>query len=81
MSDHVICNKEKDIATLVSDVGHIKATLDRLDHAILGNGTPGLMTRAAKLEQIAAILIWASSLITGTVVGLVVTAIWKAVHS
>ena len=79
--EHVICNKEADIATIKGDVGHIKATLDRLDHAILGNGSPGLVTRCAKLEQIAAVLIWASSLITGTVVGLVITALWKAVHS
>jgi hypothetical protein len=35
---HIICNKEADIATIKSDVGHIKLTLDRLDHAILGNG-------------------------------------------
>ncbi len=79
--EHVICNKEADIATIKGDVAHIKITMDRLDHAILGNGQPGLMTRAAKLEQIAAILIWVSTAVTGTLIGLIVTAIWKAVHA
>lgn len=77
---HVICNKEADIATIKTKVDNMEAILTRLDHAILGNGQVGLVTRCAKLEQIAAILIWASSLITGTVVGLVITAIWKAVQ-
>lgn len=78
---HIICNKEADIATIKSDVGHIKLTLDRLDHAILGNGSPGLVTRCAKLEQIANILIWVSTAIGGTLIGLVITAIWKAVKT
>jgi hypothetical protein len=77
--EHVICNKEADIATIKSDVSHIKGTMDRLDHAILGNGQPGLMTRAAKLEQIAAVLIWVSATMGGALIVLIVGAWWKGV--
>lgn len=79
--EHVICNKEADIAVIKTKVDKIDTTLDRLDHAILGNGQPGLLTRMAKMEQIAAILIWVSTAVTGTLITIVVTAIWKAIHA
>lgn len=70
--EHVICNKEADIATIKSDVSHIKSTMDRLDHAILGNGQPGLMSRAVKMEQVISMLVWATGACVTAVLGLAV---------
>ena len=56
--EHVICNKEADIATIKADVGGIKSDVSDIKHAIMGNGQPGLKTVVAKQGQIVDALVW-----------------------
>lgn len=35
---------------LVSDMGYVKKTVEKLDHTINGNGKPGLMDRVKTIE-------------------------------
>lgn len=74
------CKHEGDIAVLVSesratrlDVADIKKVL------VTGNGVPPMTVRMAKIEQVAAILIWVSTIVSGSVLGLIIAAVWRAV--
>lgn len=79
MSAHE-CKHEADVATLLSeskatrsDVAEIKKCL------ITGNGVPAMTVRVAKLEQIAAGLIWVTTAVVGSFLGILVVAFFKGV--
>jgi len=69
---HVICNKEADIAVIKSDVSGIKSDVAAIKSSILGNGHPGLTTRTANLEQTVRAGVWLAGVVVVAVVGLVV---------
>ena len=72
---HVICNKEADIATIKSGVETMGKDISEIKAHLVGNGTPGLITRAAKLEQIASAGIWLAGVVVVAIIGLFVDAI------
>lgn len=49
------CNKEAEIATMQADVSYIKEKMDKLDHKLLGNGSPGILAeqneRISEIER------------------------------
>ncbi len=72
LSEHVVCNKEADIAVIKSDVSGIKSDVSDIKHSILGNGQPGLATRTAKLEQAVGAGVWLAGVVVIAVIGLFV---------
>lgn len=72
MSEHVICNKEADIAVIKSTVAAMSSDLSDIKHSLMGNGQPGLNTRTAKIEQVVSAGIWLAGVIVVAVIGLFV---------
>jgi hypothetical protein len=77
MSDHE-CKHEVDIATIkihaentARDVADIKKCL------LIGNGTPAMVTRMAKVEQITGAGVWLAGVVVVALVGLAVAVIKK----
>lgn len=70
---HVVCNKEADIAVIKSDVASIKGDIYVIRKSLLGNGVPGLTTRTAKVEQAISIVAWIGGAMFTAVLGGVVT--------
>lgn len=75
MSDHVICNKEADIATIKADVTGIKSDVSDIKHALMGNGQPGIKTELAKQGQVVNALVWFTGATVSATLGLIVTLI------
>ena len=78
MSEHVICNKEADIAVMRSDITGIKSDMSEIKHAILGNGQPGIKTELAKQGQVISALVWFVGVCLTAIVGVVSTLIIQA---
>lgn len=67
-------NESQSIQALRDDLADIKARIERIDHAVRGNGRPGLNTRVAILERFrdgASRLVW---LVIGSAVAAVCSA-------
>ena len=76
---HVICNKEADIAVIKNDVATIRSDMSAIKSSIIGNGVPGLMTRTAKLEQLAGGAVWLAGVMVVTVLGLIVDFVRRVI--
>jgi len=74
---HVVCNKEADIAVIKADVGTMKDDIKAIKASILGNGAPGLTTRAAKLEQSVGAITWVGGTLFISVSSAVIALIFE----
>ena len=72
---HVICNKEADIAVIKDGVGRMEADIASIKAHLVGNGTPGLITRTAKIEQVVSAGIWLAGVVVVAIIGLFVDSI------
>ena len=72
VQQHVICNKEADIAVIKATVSAIERDVLTIKTSIVGNGHPGLSTRTANLEQTVKAGVWLVGVVVVAVIGLFV---------
>ena len=70
MPEHVVCNKEVEIAEIHRAVNETKAICERLDEGLRGNGKPGLFTEFAVWKNTVAGLVALDIIIVGGLVAL-----------